>query len=130
MIWIGIGIILFIFSIIVIKIQVHKTISDWLEIFSVISFLFSIIILSVSLTLILIRFSREELDIQEAQDKYNFYTNLLEEDEDVIIQNQLYNDIIEYNDLVRSNKHYSESLWTNWFLSEKWREMKEIELSK
>ncbi len=130
MIWIGIGIILFIFSIIVIKIEKYKAINCWIEGFTIISFLFSIIILSVSLILILIRFSREELDIQEAQDKYSFYTNLLEEDKDVIVQNQLYNDIIEYNDLVRSNKHYSESLWTNWFLSEKWREMKEIELSK
>lgn len=106
------------------------TINCWIEGFTIISFLFSAIILGVSLILFSVRFFCEDLNIQEAQDKYNFYTVLLEENKDVIIQNQLYNDIIEYNSLIRHNKHYSESLWTNCFYSEKWEEMKEIELLK
>ena len=60
--------------------------------------------------------------------EFRFITMLLKENKDVTVQNQLYKDIIKYNSKLRKNKHYSKSLWTNWFYPDGWDELEYIEI--
>jgi hypothetical protein len=68
-------------------------------------------------------------EVQKAKDQHDAYVTLLEKNKDITIQNQLYKDIIEYNTTLRKKKHYSKSLWTNWFYAEGWDELEYIEIN-
>ena len=56
----------------------------------------------------------------ELEEKYNAIQRIMSDDDfktgDVRVKNQVYNDIAEYNADIRSNKHYRDSIWTNWFV--------------
>lgn len=63
--------------------------------------------------------------MQEKRDA--IYFTMRDNDKDVRVRNQLYNDIAEYNSLVRVNQHYRDSLWTNWFVEPVYDELETIE---
>lgn len=68
-------------------------------------------------------------EIQKAKDQHDAYIILLKENNNITVQNQLYKDIVEYNATLRKTKHYSKSLWTNWFYAEGWDELEYIEIN-
>lgn len=56
----------------------------------------------------------------ELEEKYNAIQRIMNDNDfkngDVRVKNQVYNDIAEYNADIRTNKHYRDSVWTNWFV--------------
>ena len=142
MIWCFIGIGLFVLSFVFDKLdsecfdkylenhnKMYGKMSDVFEILILVFRIVSIFIMAVVLILTIIAHSLyEKLEIQEMQDQHDAYAKLLEKNEDITVQNQLYKDIVEYNSELRKNKHYSESLWTNWFYADGWDKLEYIEI--
>lgn len=135
MIWCIIGITLFILVFVFDKLAIicdkHSYIraSDIFEGLEIGSFLISLIVIAVSSTLLVIPHTYVgKSAIQRAKDQHDAYIILLEENKDITVQNQLYKDIVEYNADLRRKKHYSKSLWTNWFYLDDWNEIEEIEI--
>ena len=135
MIWCVVGITLFILAFVFDKLAVicdkHSYIraSDVFEGLSIGSGLISLIIIAVTATLIILSHTyAEKSEIQKAKDQHDAYVMLLEENKGITVQNQLYKDIVEYNTTLRKKKHYSNSLWTNWFYPDGWNEIEEIEI--
>jgi hypothetical protein len=135
MIWCIIGITLFILAFIFTKLAVicdkrsYIRASDIFEGLGVGSGLISLIIIAVTATLIVISHTYTgKSAIQRAKDQHDVYIILLEENKDITIQNQLYNDIVDYNADLRRKKHCSKSLWTNWFYLDDWNKIEEIEI--
>lgn len=142
MIWCIIGVTLFILALIFNKLVIvyrdkyrdtrkrfyikTRNIFDWLRIPF---FLISLLIIGLSsISIIYSHTYTGKSEIQEAKDQHDAYVTLLEENKDITVQNQLYKDIVEYNTTLRKNKHYSKSPWTNWFYSDEWNEIEEIEI--
>lgn len=142
MIWCFIGIGLFVLSFVFDKMEskcfkkylenhdkMYGKISDIFEYLTPFFRIMSIIVMSVFLIGIIISHSSiGKLEIQDMQDRHDAYVKLLEDNKDITVQNQLYKDIVEYNSELRKNKHYSESLWTNWFYAEGWDKLEYIEI--
>ena len=68
----------------------------------------------------------------ELEEKYNAIQRIMNDDnfrsEDVRVKNQVYNDIAEYNADVKTNKHYRDNIWTNWFVCRCYDDFDVIEL--
>lgn len=142
MIWCFIGVGLFVLSFVFNKLDTkcfkkylenhnkkYNTMHDIFEILTPIFCIVSIIIMAVVLTLTIIAHSLNgKFEIQKMQDQHDTYVKLLEDNKDITVQNQLYKDIVEYNCELRANKHYSESLWTNWFYADGWDKLEYIEI--
>lgn len=130
MIWCIIGIILFVLAFVFNKLDnTYYIKTDVFEGLSIGSGLISLIIIAVTATLIVISNTYAgKNEVQKAKDQYDAYITLLEENKDITVQNQLYKDIVEYNTVLRQKKHYSKSLWTNWFYSDEWDELEYIEI--
>lgn len=108
----------------------YEKASDAFEGLCIGSFLISLIIIAVSSTLLAISHSYDaESEVQKAKDQHDVYVTLLEENKDITVQNQLYKDIVTYNADIRKKKHYSKSLWTNWFYAKGWDELEYIEIN-
>lgn len=105
-------------------------ISSFFEGISIGSFLISLIIIAISSVSIIMSHSyAAKAGIQKAKDQHDAYIILLKENNNITVQNQLYKDIVEYNATLRKTKHYSKSLWTNWFYAEGWDELEYIEIN-
>ena len=134
MIWCIIGITLFILGAVFCKISMilidkgYTTIEDVFGFLGVGFVVISLIIIATCSTLIVISHTCGKFEVKEARDQRNAYVMLLKENKDVTVQNQLYKDIIKYNSKLRKNKHYSKSLWTNWFYPDGWDELEYIEI--
>lgn len=130
MIWCIIGITLFILAFVFNKLyNVYDYDVEIFEGLSIISFIISITIIAVTATLFVLSNSyAEKAEVQKFKDQHDAYVALLEENKDITVQNQLYKDIVEYNTTLRKKKHYSKSLWTNWFFSDGWNELEYIDL--
>lgn len=103
--------------------------SDVFEVLCAGSLLISLIVIAISSTLLVMSHSYvAESEIQKAKEQHDAYVVLLEENKDITVQNQLYKDIVTYNAAIRKKKHYSKSLWTNWFYAKGWDEIEEIEI--
>ena len=50
-----------------------------------------------------------------------------EEGYDILVNGDLYSDIANYNDRVRSGRYWNNSLWTNWLTMDIWDELPIIE---
>ena len=143
MIWCIIGITLFVLAFVLNKLDnicndkycdtgkySYEKASDAFEGLCIGSFLISLIIIVVSSTLIVLSHSyAAKSEIQKAKDQHDAYVTLLEKNKDITVQNQLYKDIVVYNAYIRKNKHYSKSLWTNWFYAKGWDELEYIEIN-
>ena len=68
-----------------------------------------------------------ETTIKMEEKRNAIYATMKDNDKDVRVRNQLYNDIAEYNSLVRTNQRYRDSLWTSWFIEPVYDELEVIE---
>lgn len=130
MIWCIIGVTLFNLAFVFNKLDdTYSMKTDVFEGLCIGSFLISLVIIAVSsIWLIVGHTYAEKVEIQKAKDQRAAYVTLFEENKDITVQNQLYKDIVEYNTDLRKKKHYSNSLWTNWFYPDGWNEIEEIEI--
>lgn len=66
------------------------------------------------------------------EEQYNAIQRIMNDDNfrngDVRVKNQVYNDIAEYNADVRTNKHYRDNIWTNWYICRCYDDFDVIEL--
>ena len=140
MIWCIIGVTLFILAVVfynIAKICYNNELndkkrivtSDFFETLSIISGIISFIIIATCSVLILHANAGGKFEVEEARDRRNVYIMLLKENKDITVQNQLYKDIVTYNATIRKKKHYSKSLWTNWFYAKGWDELEYIEIN-
>ena len=142
MIWCIIGMGLFILSFVFNKLEKicrnkyretdnekYYSVAELFESSTCASFIISIFIIAITSLLIVETNSYfGTVEVQKAQEQHDMYIKLLEEDRDVIIQNQLYKDIVDYNIMVKKKKHYCNSLWTNWLVPEEWNKVECINL--
>lgn len=142
MIWCIIGIGLFILSFVFNKLEKicrnkyrktdnekYYSVAELFDGLTCASFIVSIIIIAITSLLIVGTNSYfGTIGVQKAQEQHDMYIKLLEEDRDVIIQNQLYKDIVDYNIMVKKEKHLCNSLWTNWLVPEEWNKVECIDL--
>ena len=142
MIWCIIGIGLFILSFVFTKlekicrnkyrktdIEKYYSVAELFDSLTCASFIISIIIIAItSLFIVGTNSYFGTIEVQKAQEQHDMYIKLLEEDRDVIIQNQLYKDIVDYNIMVKKKKHFCNSLWTNWLVPEEWNKVECIDL--
>lgn len=68
-----------------------------------------------------------ETTVKMEEKRTAIYFTMKDNDKDVRVRNQLYNDIAEYNSLVKTNQHYRDSLWTNCFIEPVYDELETIE---
>ena len=137
MIWCIIGVTLFILAFVFNKLEdicnrkhSYSKASDVFEWLCVGSLLISLIVIAISSTLLVMSHTYvAESEIQKAKEQHDAYVALLEENKDITVQNQLYKDIVEYNTNLRRKRHYSNSLWTNWFYAKGWNELEYIEIN-
>lgn len=106
----------------------YTTIEDIFGFLGIGFFVISLIIIATCSTLIIISHTCGKFEVKEARDQRSAYVMLLKENKNVIVQNQLYKDIVEYNTTLRKKKHYSNSPWTNWFYPDGWNEIEEIKI--
>ena len=142
MIWCIIGIGLFILSFVFNKLEKicrnkyrktdnekYYSVAELFDGLTCASFIISIIIIAIiSLLIVGNNCYFGTIEVQKAQEQHDMYIKLLEEDRDVIIQNQLYKDIVDYNIMVKKKKHLCNSLWTNWLVPEEWNKVECIDL--
>lgn len=131
MIWCIIGVTLFILAFVFNKLDsiCDYKYCDVFEGLSIGSLLISLIIIAVSSTLLVLSHTYAgKNEVQKVKDQHDAYVTLLEENKDITVQNQLYKDIVKYNTTLREKKHYSKSLWTNWFYPDGWDELEYIEI--
>lgn len=70
-----------------------------------------------------------DLDYQNALHKREVIEYRLDHmEEDITGNEMLYNDIVEFNNMLRSQKKWANNPWTNWFNNEKIAELDYIEL--
>ena len=70
-----------------------------------------------------------DLDYQNALHEREVIEYRLDHMEENIVGNEmLYNDIVEFNNILRSQKKWANNLWTNWFNNEKIAALNYIEL--
>ena len=70
-----------------------------------------------------------DLDYQNALHEREVIEYRLDHMEENIVGNEmLYNDIVEFNNMLRSQKKWANNLWTNWFNNEKIAALNYIEL--
>lgn len=135
MIWCIIGITLFILAFVFDKISItlkrkeYFRAEETFDTLAIIFFIISIIVIAVCSALIVTAHTCGKFVIEEAKDQHSTYVMLLKENKDITVQNQLYEDIVKYNSKIRKTKHYSKSLWTNWFYAKGWEDLEYIEIN-
>ena len=135
MIWCIIGIGLFILAFVFGSVSItlrrkkHFRAEDIFGSLAIFFFIISIILIATCSTLIGITNTCGKFEVEEAKEQRSVYIMLLKENKDITIQNQLYKDIVKYNSKIRKNKHYRNSLWTNWFYAKGWNDLEYIETS-
>lgn len=108
-----------------IGVKTYKIIISMIGAFLGIMMLIPFIVFCTSATIIQIN---EEIDFQNTIYEKKTIEYRLEHKEDNLVGNEwLYNDIIDFNNRLRSEKYWSSNPWTNWFYNDRVAEIGYIE---
>jgi len=71
-----------------------------------------------------------EYDKQKLLNRYEMLVELKAQNKDTTIQNNLFNDIYEYNQEVIMHRHWASSSWTNWYYCDDYSDVPLIKINK
>lgn len=107
----------------------HRYDFEWLGILSVVTLVCSIIVFIVCIGMIIGINVTADIDYQNKLHERDMLVYRIEHmEEDITGNEMLYNDIVEFNNELRTTKKWANSPWTNWFNNQKIASMDYIEL--